>query len=109
MKNMNFEQFKREWKEMMVYTTIDFDFNNAIQDLYVEYSTSLNTYGKGMSVREWCEFFHADCDLDEYPYMIKTKALKTHHANGLKELANQFRKSVGEPLLPLIPLKNIAK
>ena len=55
-----------------------------------------------MSVKQWCEFFYVDCDLDQHPYMLKEKALKTKHGNSLKEMANEFRKNNGLPLIPLI-------
>lgn len=99
---MNFNQFKKEWAGVMVYRPSEFDYENEMHDLYVEYKESLNGYGRNMSVREWCNFFHQDCDLDEHPYMLKEKALKTHHGNGLKTLANRLREKIGLPPIPLI-------
>lgn len=99
---MNFEQFKKEWGDAMVYTPKEFDYENTMHELYIDYKQSANGYGNGMSVKQWCEFFHQDCDLDEHPYMLKEKAMKTHHSNSLREMANQHRQRMGLPPLPLI-------
>jgi hypothetical protein len=105
---MDFQKFKKEWADTMVYKPTDFDYEETMHELYVEYKESLNGYGSSMSVKEWCEFFHAECDLDQHPYMLKEKALQTHHGNGLKEMANQFRKNVGLSPIPLIPKSSYA-
>lgn len=99
---MDFQQFKKEWAETMVYKPKEFDFENTMHELYIEFKDGLLTCGKGFSVKQWCEFFHADCDLDQHYYMLKDKALQTHHGNGLKEMANRFRKNKSLPLIPLI-------
>lgn len=99
---MDFQQFKKEWADTMVYCPADFDCEETMHELYIEYKESLQGYGRNMSVKQWCEFFHAECDLDRHPYMIKSKALQTRHGNGLKKLANEYRKNVGLPLIPLI-------
>ena len=98
---MNFNQFVREWKESMVYNPDSFDFEETLNELYIEYKYTVKKYA-GMGVKEWCEDWFAECDLDTHPYMLKAKALKTRHGNGLRELANKYRSSVGLPLLPLI-------
>ncbi len=98
---MSFQQFKKEWSDAMVYNHNEFDYENTMHELYVEYKEALNSYGRNMSVKEWCHFFHKECDLDQHPYMIKEKALNTKHGNSLKEIANRFRKSVGLPPIPL--------
>jgi len=101
---MDFEQFKNEWKNEMVYTTIDFDIEEELHELYIEYKEGLKCYGKDFSVKQWCEFFHQDCDLDIHPYMLKSKALKSHHSNSLRKAANMYRKRVGLPELEIINL-----
>ena len=100
---MNFEHFKKEWADAMVYKPADFDFEETMHELYIEFKDGLQSYGKNFTVKQWCEFFHQDCDLDQHPYMLKEKALQTHHGNGLKEMANKFRKNAGLPPIPLIP------
>jgi hypothetical protein len=107
MKNdkMSFDQFKKEWSDAMVYNPNEFDYENKMHELYIEYKEGLESYGKNFSVSQWCYFFHQDCDLDTHPYMIKSKAINTHHGNGLKEFANRFRKNTGLPLIPLIDKK----
>ena len=70
---MNFEQFKKEWADTMVYKPSEFDYNETMHELYIEYKESLNGYGSNMSVKEWCEFFHAESDLGKSPYMLKSK------------------------------------
>ena len=101
-KDMDFKQFKKEWADTMVYKPPAFDYEVTMHELYIEYKESLSGYGKNMSVKEWCEFFHADCDLDQHPYMLKEKALQTKHSNSLRELANRFRKGVGLSPISLI-------
>jgi len=99
---MDFNQFKIEWADAMVYKPADFDYAETMHDLYVEFKISWQSYGKNYTVKQWCEFFHQDCDLDNHPYMLKEKAMQTHHGNSLKEMANVFRKNNGLPLIPLI-------
>jgi len=99
---MDYNQFKNEWRDAMVFSTVDFDLDETLNELYAEYKDGLKTYGKNYTVKQWCEFFHAECDLDKHPYMLKGKAINTHHGNGLKEMANKFRKNNGLPLIPLI-------
>lgn len=99
---MDFQQFKNEWADTMVYKPKDFDYENTMHELYIEYKEALSGHGRNMSVKQWCEFFHAECDLDQHPYMIKEKALKTKHGNSLKEMANKFRRSFGLPPITLI-------
>lgn len=99
---MDFKQFQKEWKDVMVFKPSEFDVEQTLNDFYTEYKTSLNNYGKDMTVKEWCEFFFEDFDLDDHPYMIKEKAMKTHHSNSLREMANEYRKKVGLPLIPLV-------
>jgi hypothetical protein len=101
-RTMDFQQFKKEWADAMVYKPKDFDYENTMHELYIEYKESLRNWAKGMTVKQWCEFFHEDCDLDQHPYMLKERALKTKHGNGLKEMANRFRNGVGLPPIPLI-------
>jgi len=81
---MDFKQFKTEWADAMVYRPAEFDYEETMHELYIEYKDAMNSYGKGMSVKQWCEFFHIDCDLDQHPYMLKSKALDSKHGNGLK-------------------------
>lgn len=97
---MDFNQFKKEWAESMVYNPSKFDYDNTMHDLYVQYKESIICYS--MTVEEWCNFRHEDNDLDMHPYMLKSKALKTHHSNDLRKSANQFRKIAGLDLLELI-------
>jgi hypothetical protein len=99
---MNYKQFRQEWKDSMVYKPAEFDVEQTINDYYTEYKEALEHYCNGMSVKEWCEFFFADIDLDTHPYMLKEKALKTKHGNSLREMANEFRNRVGLPPFPLI-------
>ena len=99
---MNYEQFKKEWKDAMVYAPSKFDVEQTLNDFYTEYKISFSGYGKGMTVKQWCDFFFPDNDLDTHPYMLKNKALKTKHGNGLKKMANEFRKNTGLPPIPLI-------
>lgn len=98
---MNFQRFKKEWKEAMVYNPDECDIEQEINDYYTEYKDSLSKYGKGMSVKEWCEFYFYDFNLDDNPYMLKEEALKTKHGDGLKKLANQFRSNNNLPQIPL--------
>lgn len=102
---MDFQQFKKEWADAMVYTPKEFDYETTMHELYIEYKDGLNSYGKNFTVKKWCEFFHQDCDLDIHPYMLKEKAMQTHHSNSLREIANNFRKNNGLPLLPMIDKK----
>lgn len=95
---MDFNQFKKEWCEAMVYKPSEFDYENTMHELYVEYKH----FNEGMPIRQWCEFFHAECDLDTHPYMLKHKALGTNHGNGLKQMANKWRESVGIKPIDLI-------
>ncbi len=99
---MNFDRFKKEWADAMVYTPKEFDYENTMHELYIEYKQSNFGYLKGKTVSEWCEFFHQGCDLDEHPYMLKEKAMKTHHSNSLRQSANNHRQRVGLPPVPLI-------
>jgi len=103
---MEYNQFKNEWRDAMVFSTIDFDLDDTLNELYTEYKYALQTYGKNYTVKQWCEFFHSECDLDKHPYMLKDKAMNTHHANGLKNMANKFRNNNGLPLIPLIDPPN---
>ena len=98
---LNYEQFKKEWKDVMVYKPSDFDFEQTLNDYYTEYKTS-SDYAKGFTVKEWCEFFFSEFDLDKHPYMLKDKALKSKHSNGLRKMANESRKMKGMKPLPMI-------
>lgn len=86
---MNYNQFVTEWKDAMVYQPNKFDFDEDLNEHYIEYKESQDNYGKGMSVKEWCEFFFVDFDLDTHPYMLKEKAIKKKHGDGLRKLASQ--------------------
>jgi len=86
---MDYNQFVTEWKDAMAYRLSEFDFDEDLNEHYIEYKESQENYGKGMTVKEWCEFFFADFDLDTHPYMLKEKAIKTRHGDSLKELASQ--------------------
>lgn len=99
---MDFQHFKKEWAGAMVYNPKEFDYENTMHELYIDYKDGLQSYGINFTVKKWCDFFHAECDLDSHPYMLKEKALQTHHGNGLKEMANRFRKNACLPPIPLI-------
>ena len=99
---MDFAQFKVEWADAMVYKPAEFDYENTMHELYIEYKESLHGYGVLMSVKEWCEFFHEGLDLDTHPFMLKSAALNSKHGNSLKEVANQWRAKNNLPLIPLI-------
>ncbi len=92
MKKITFEQFQKEWKESMVYRETQFDdFGQFMQDQYVHYkSDELGfTFNQIYNVKEFCDFFYMDADLDTHPYMIKEKALNSKHVKGLIDLANK--------------------
>ena len=89
---INFEQFKEQWASEMVYDRSMFDIEETMHELYIEYKDALKSYGKDFTVKQWCEFFHQECDLDKHPYMLKDKALQTHHGNSIKQMANRYRK-----------------
>lgn len=95
---MTFEQFVKEWKDAMVFKPAEFDVEATLNDIYIDYKNTV----QHETVKEWCNFFFADCDLDTHPYMIKSIAINTHHANNLKKTANIHRKRTGLPLIPLI-------
>ena len=86
---MNFEQFKKEWKEAMVYnpSRID-DLDDFFQEQYVNYkSDELGfSFDDIYNVKEFCDFFYMDADLDTHAYMIKSKAFESKHVKGLIDL-----------------------
>lgn len=89
---IKFEQFQKEWKEAMVYREHQFDdFDDFMQNQYVHYKSSELefTFDQIYNVKEFCDFFYMDADLDTHPYMIKDKALNSKHVKGLIDLANR--------------------
>ncbi len=89
---INFNSFKKQWADAMVYNPKEFNYENTMHSLYIEYKT--NTFcgfPKCKTVKQFCDVFHQDCDLDEHPFMLKDKAMKTHHSNSLRESANMHR------------------
>jgi len=99
---MNFEQFKNEWKQVMVYKPKKFDFEEEMHDLYIDFKEATSCNAVIKTVKEFCEFFFLGYDLDTHDYMLKDLALNTHHGNILKKSANEYRKSVGLPELHMI-------
>lgn len=99
---MDFNEFKREWSDVMLHKPSEFDYEETLNELYAEYKLAIKNYDAGLTVKGWCNYFHADCDLDTHPYMLKSKAINTHHGNSLKIMSNKQRERVGIPLLPLI-------
>lgn len=91
MSRINFDQFEKEWKESMVYreSQID-DFDDFMQNQYVHYKSSELgfTFDQIYNVKEFCDFFYMDADLDTHPYMIKELAFNSKHVKGLIDLAN---------------------
>lgn len=91
--NINFDVFTRQWCEAMVYSPKKFKegFGQFMQDQYVIYKDEelgfrfIDIY----SVKEFCDFFYPDADLDTHPYMIKDKAFKSKHVKGLIDLINR--------------------
>ena len=99
---MNYKQFKKEWADAMVYKILDKEWHEEmLNDAYTTYKESCE-YHAGLSVLEWCEIQYQDVTLDTHSFMIKSKALETKHGNGLKVMANKYRKNMGLPLIDLI-------
>ena len=101
-KPINFEQFKKEWCNAMVYRPKDYDsFTQFMQDQYVIYKEDeldfrfIDIY----TVNEFCEFFYPDADLDTHPYMIKSKAFNSKHVKGLINLIKRNYKSMKEVII----------
>ena len=93
-KGINFNQFKSEWCNAMVYRPKSFieTFDQFIQDQFVIYKEDdpdAGCFEKEYNVKEFCDFFYPDADLDTHPYMIKDKALKSKHVKGLIDLINR--------------------
>lgn len=85
---MNYAQFKKEWKDNMAYRPSEIDdLEQLLNDYYTEYKSD-PMFSK-MTVKEWCEFYFAEFDLDTHPYMIKMKAISSKHADGLRDLINK--------------------
>ena len=109
---MNYEQFKKEWKYAMVYNPSKFtqtrdgeDFDSCVQEAYITYKGGDEmspSYIEHYTVKEFCEDFYQDADLDTHPYMVKSKAIKTKHANGLISMAIKFRERMGIEKIPLM-------
>lgn len=92
MKKMTFEQFDKEWKDAMVYRENQFDdFSQFMQEQYVNYkSCELGfSFDEIYNVKEFCDFFYMDADLDTHNYMIKDLALNSKNVKGLIDLANK--------------------
>lgn len=94
MDKINFKQFCKEWKESMVYRESEIeDFDQFMQEQYVNYKIDdLDfTFDQIYTVKEFCDFFYMDADLDTHNYMIKSKALDSKHVKGLINLANKTK------------------
>ena len=93
MKKITFKQFEKEWKEAMVYRESQIDgFSRFMQEQYVNYKgKELGfSFDEIYNVKEFCDFFYQDADLDTHPYMIKDKALDSKHIKGLINLAKRL-------------------
>ncbi|MEE9451069.1 MAG: hypothetical protein V3V72_13550 [Ignavibacteriaceae bacterium] len=90
---INFKDFKKDWCDAMVYKPKDFDsFDQFMQDQYVIYKEDdpdAGCFEEMYNVKEFCEFFYPDADLDTHPYMIKSKAFNSKHVKGLIDLINR--------------------
>lgn len=90
---MNFEQFKKEWKDAMVYIPAKFDsFEDFMHDQYVIYKEKDNEarcFYEIYTVKQWCDFFYMDWDLDTHQAMIKSKAIRSRHVKGLLDIINR--------------------
>ncbi len=93
--NINFDIFRKEWCDAMVYTPKKFKegFDQFLQDQYVIYKDNELGYRfiDVYSVKEFCEFFYLESDLDTHPYMIKSKAFDSKHVQGLIDLIKRRR------------------
>ena len=99
---MDFNQFCKEWKDCMVYKiSSDFDLIESLNEWYIEFKNCNSKLLKPYSVKEWCEFWFEDVDLDSHYYMLKNKALNSKHSNGLIEMANKYRSNMNLPLIKL--------
>jgi hypothetical protein len=98
MKDINFDKFKKAWQNTMVYRPADFDFENTMHDLYIAFKEN---HDWADSVEHWIEDWHAECDLNIHPFMLKSKAWGTPHMNGLIEMANVYRVNMGLDEIPL--------